>query len=91
MPEPQAPPDIYAGKPILIALGCLGTLVALTLVVGGIYLATADKFADTTMRLFGTELESTSIGVSMAFLGAIVTIVVFRSILKALRHLASLR
>ena len=86
----SAPPHITAANPLLVSIGCFGTLIAMTLVAGGLYLAFADKFSNTQFELFGNEFASTSVGVSMAFMGAVVTIIVFRSIVEAVKYLAKL-
>jgi hypothetical protein len=75
---------------LLILISVLGAILAITLFVGGLYLAFADKVANTTFKLFGNDFSSTSVGVSMAFIGAVLAIIVFRRILRTLDYLAAL-
>src|SRR5258706_2555524 len=72
----------------LIAVLC--ALLGAILLAGGIYLAGSEKFAFTTFRLFGNDFSSTSVGVAMAFIGAVLVILVFLRILKSVDHLAGL-
>lgn len=81
---------VRAGSPLLILISVLGAILATTLFVGGLYLAFADKTANTTFKLFGNDFSSTSVGVSMAFIGAVLAIIVFRRILRSLDYLAAL-
>jgi hypothetical protein len=73
IPEPVVPPPppngADGGVGVLIAV--LGSILAAVPLVGGIYLASAQRLAETKFRLFGNDFSSTSVGVSMAFIGAV--------------------
>ena len=60
------------------------------LLAGGIYLSAAGSMANTKFNLFGNEFASTSVGVSMAFIGVVMVVITFRRVLKALEKLAAL-
>jgi hypothetical protein len=85
-----SPAHVRSASPVLILISVLGAILSIVLLVGGVYLAFADKVASTTFRLFGNDFSSTSVGVSIAFIGAVLAILVFRRILKSVDHLAGL-
>jgi hypothetical protein len=87
---PASPAHLTAASAILRLIAVLGGLLSVVLLIGGVYLAFADRVADTTFRLFGNDFSSTSVGVSMAFIGAVLAAVVFRRLLKSIDHLAAL-
>lgn len=75
---------------MLLTITVLWALLAAVLLAGGIYVALADKLASTTFNLLGNQFTSTSIGVSLAFIGAVLGIAAVRRILKSVDHLAAL-
>ena len=81
---------VRAGSATLILISVLGSLLGIVLLVGGLVLAFVQRFAETTFTLFGNKFSSTSVGVSMAFIGAVMVILTFRRVLKSLDHLAAL-
>jgi len=81
---------VSAAFPILRLISILGGLLGAILLVGGIYLAMAQRYADTKFNLFGNQFSSTSVGVSMAFIGSVMVILTFRRVLRAIERLASL-
>ncbi len=81
---------VKAASPLLRLISLLGAMLGGVLLLGGIYLAFAHRMADTDFSLFGNEFSSTSIGVSMAFIGAVLIIVTFRRVMKSIDHLAGL-
>ena len=85
-----APAHVHAASPLLRLMAILGGLLGAILLVGGIYLAIAQHFADTKFNLFGNQFSSTSVGVSMAFIGAVLVIMTFRRIVRAIERLAAL-
>ena len=54
------------------------------LLVGGIAVALVGRTANTAFKLFGQEFSSTSVGVSLAFIGAVVIAMTFRRMLGSL-------
>lgn len=58
--------------------------------MGGVWVAVRGGLAETQFQLFGTEFSSTSVGVSIAFLGAVMVTVAFRRRLGSIDHLAAL-
>jgi uncharacterized membrane protein len=87
----ESPAHIRAGGPILILISVLGSLLGIVLLVGGLVIAFVQRFAETKFTLLGNEFSSTSVGVSIAFIGAILVIATFRRVLKSLDHLAALK
>lgn len=86
----KSPAHVHAASPLLRLLAILGGLLGAILLVGGIYLANAQNFADTKFNLFGNQFSSTSVGVAMAFIGAVLIILTFRRIIRAIERLAAL-
>lgn len=85
-----APAHVTTASPLLRLILLLGALLGGLLLLGGIYLAFASRMAETKFSLFGNDFSSTSVGVSMVFIGATLIIVTFRRVLKSIDHLASL-
>ena len=81
---------LRAAGPMYVMLVIAGSLLAGIAMVGGVMLASADRLAATTFKLFGQEFTSQSVGVSMAFIGAVMAVLLFRAILKSINHLAGL-
>lgn len=67
----------------------LAALLGVIFFVGGIYLALAERVASIEFILFGNRFSSTSIGVAMAFIGAVLVICVFRRVLSSIDRLIS--
>ncbi len=67
-------------KLIIICASALGAV----LLVGGILLAVLSRSAETTIKLFGNELSSTSVGVALAFIGAVLVAVTLAGVLSSL-------
>lgn len=65
-------------------LATLSTILGLILFIGGIYLTVTERFASTELSLFGNEFSSSSIGVTMVFIGAVLIVIIFQSILRSL-------
>ena len=59
------------------------------LIVGGILLAILGGSAEITFTLFGNEFSSTSVGVALAFIGAVVAAVTFRRVLSSMDKVAT--
>jgi hypothetical protein len=85
-----SPAHVKAASPLLRLISLLGAILGGLLFLGGIYLAFAQRMADTKFSLFGNDFSSTSVGVSMAFIGAVLIILTFRRVLKSIDHLAAL-
>jgi hypothetical protein len=86
----QGAAHVKAAAPTLWLLPTLIAILGLVLAGGGIYLAFAGRLAQTTFKLFGNEFSSTSVGLSMAFVGAVVVAVIFRRVMQILYYLAKL-
>ena len=67
-------------KLIIICASALGAV----LLVGGILLAVLSRSAETTIKLFGNDLSSTSVGVALAFIGAVLVAVTLAGVLSSL-------
>jgi len=89
-PPPASAAHVRVASPVLRLIAILGGVLGAILLVGGIYLAFAQRLADTKFNLFGNQFSSTSVGVSMAFIGAVMVILTFRRVLRAIERLASL-
>jgi len=68
----------------------MGTLLGAILLLGGVYLAFLGRMAGSKFTLFGNSFSSTSVGVSMAFMGVILIVLTFRRVLATIRSLAAL-
>jgi hypothetical protein len=82
--------QVHAATPLLRLISILGAPLGGILLVGGIYLALGGGAPDTRFTLFGNEFSSTSVEVSMAFMGAAMIILTFLRILASVDHLAGL-
>ena len=95
-PHPERPTPPCSAAHILVAssllklIAILGGVLGAMLLLGGIYLAFVKSVADTKFNLFGNEFSSTSIGVSMAFIGSVLVIMTFRRVLRSIDYLAAL-
>jgi hypothetical protein len=85
-----SPQHVESAAPIhrLIALLVFG--LGAILILGGIYLAFLSKSAETKFSLLGNEFSSTSVGLSMAFIGVVMVVSTFRRILRSIDHLGAL-
>ena len=81
---------VRASRSTLWLIAMLGSILGLVLAIGGIYLALGEHFAQTNFSLFGQQFSSTSVGVSMAFIGAVVIVLTLRRVLKSLDYQAQL-
>ena len=71
---------------IVAIVGCVFGVI---LGIGGIVVAILGHQAETTMSFFGNEISTTSVGIGLAFLGAVVVAGAIRSILKSVDHATS--
>ena len=67
----------------------LVALLSAISVIGGIYLASAERFAFIKFTFFGNDFSSTSIGVGIVFIGAVLVGVVYFRVLRSIDRLAS--
>lgn len=81
---------VAAASPILRLIALLGASLGAILALGGIYIAVRGALADTRINLFGNAFSSTNVGVSMAFIGAVLGIVTFRRVLGSVDRLVGL-
>jgi hypothetical protein len=88
--SPAAPAHVLAASPLLRLITVLTALLGMILLVGGLYLAFGGSLANTKFNLFGNEFASTSVGVSMAFIGTVLVVVTFRRVLRSVDRLAAL-
>lgn len=86
----QGAGHVKAAAPTLWLLSILIAVLGIVLTTGGIYLGFAQRLAQTKLNLFGNEFSSTSVGVSMAFVGAVMVVSTFRRVLKSIDFLADL-
>ena len=81
---------VEAARPVLSLLAILSAILGLVLTAGGIYLAFFSRLAESNLEVFGVAMRSTSVGVSMAFIGAAMFVVAAWRILRTLHQLAAL-
>jgi hypothetical protein len=86
----QAAEHIRAANPLLKFVTTVVALLGGILFIGGCALAFADKFAATRFILLGSTFTSSSVGVSMVFIGAVMLISVFRRLFKLILQLGAL-
>ena len=82
-PQPTAA-HVQVASQLLRLIAVLGALLGAILLIGGLYLAFDGALAATKFNLFGNEFSSTSVGVSMAFIGAVLVVTTFRRVLRSL-------
>jgi hypothetical protein len=75
---------IRAASPIWRLVIICASILGAVLLVGGILLAILGSSAETTIKLLGSELSSTSVGVALAFIGAILVAVTLGGVLASL-------
>lgn len=82
---------LRSATPLLKLIAILGTALGALLLAGGIYLAVSPaRLADTKFTLLGNTFSSTSVGVAMAFIGAVLVITSFRLVVRAIERLVAL-
>src|SRR2546422_10046743 len=86
----RAPAHVLVVSPLLRLIAVLGALLGAILLIGGLYLAFGGALAVTKFNIFGNQFSSTSVGVSMAFIGAVLVVVTFRRVLRSVDRLAAL-
>jgi hypothetical protein len=86
----KARAHVLAASPLLRLITMLAALLGAILLIGGLYLAFGGASADTKFNLFGNKFSSTSVGVSMAFIGAVLVVSTFRRVLRSVDQLAAL-
>jgi len=75
---------IRAASPVWKLVIICASVLGAVLLVGGILLAALSRSADTTIKLFGNELTSSSVGVALAFIGAVLVGVTLAGVLVSL-------
>ena len=78
---------VHAARPVLLATTALVGVLGLVLMAGGIYLGYFSRLAETDIHLFGASLKTTSVGVAVTFIGAVM---VARGISRTLTSLETL-
>lgn len=68
--------NIEAAAPVWKTSIIAATILGGILFIGGIILAILGSSAESTFTLFGNEFSSTSIGVALAFIGAVLDIII---------------
>ena len=78
------PELVHATSPILrfVTVGVL--LITLFLILVGLWLVYSDATAETTLRFFGQEFSSDSIGFGVIFLGGVILVLLIRRVLSSL-------
>jgi len=79
----QSPSTVL--RPIVVIAGIICTIG----LIGGIYLAFAERVASIEFSLFGNRFSSTNTGVAVIFICAVTFILVYRRVLKSIDHLSS--
>lgn len=85
-----APPHIRAGNPVMIVTLVFAGLFAILCIWGGVQLMTAPGSGETAFSFIGLSFTTKQAGVASIGLGAIVVILTFRRVLKALEFLGRL-
>jgi len=62
-------------------------IIGVALALGGVYVAMLDQKADTLIEIFGQEINASSAGVPIAFLGVVMVTVTFRHVLKLAKNM----
>jgi len=89
-PVVAAPPHIRAGNPVMIVTLVLAGLFATLCIWGGVQLMSASGSGETAFSFVGLAFTTKQAGVASIGLGAIVVILTFRRVLKALEYLGRL-
>ncbi len=77
---------IRAASPVWKLIVICASVLGGVLLVGGILLAIMSRSAETTIKLLGNELSSTSVGVALAFVGAVLVIAVLAGVLSSVNR-----
>jgi membrane protein implicated in regulation of membrane protease activity len=80
---------IKAASPIWKLIILSSSVLGGILLVGGIVLAILGGSAQTAFTLFGNQFSSTSVGVSLAFIGAVIVVIVLRRVLTSVDKITS--
>jgi membrane protein implicated in regulation of membrane protease activity len=75
--------NIEAAAPVWKTSIIAATILGGILFIGGIILAILGATAESTFTLFGTEFSSTSVGVALAFIGAVLDIIIIQRVLTS--------
>ena len=81
---------IRAATPLMMALFLMLGFLGFVLLAGGVFVAIIDRDTITTFNLFGAQLTSTDVGVTLAVAGVVLIVVVIRRALTTIDHLGSL-
>jgi membrane protein implicated in regulation of membrane protease activity len=80
---------IKAASPIWRLIIVSSSVLGGILLVGGIVLAILGGSAQTAFTLFGNQFSSTSVGVSLAFIGAVIVVITIRRVLSSVDKITS--
>jgi hypothetical protein len=80
---------IRAASPIWKLIIVSAAVLSGILILGGILLAIIGGTAQTTIKLFGNEFSSTSIGVALTFIGAVLAVVTLRRVLTSVDNITT--
>ncbi len=75
--------NIEAAAPVWKTSIIAATILGGILFIGGIILAILGSSAESTFTLFGNEFSSTSVGVALAFIGAVLDIIIIQRVLTS--------
>ncbi|MCC6396082.1 MAG: hypothetical protein IT282_03615 [Bacteroidetes bacterium] len=75
--------NIEAAAPVWKTSIIAATILGGILFIGGIVLAIMGSSAESMFTLFGTEFSSTSVGVALAFIGAVMDVIIIRRVLTS--------
>ena len=80
---------INAATPIWRLIIVLVSLLGAVLLIGGVAIAYFGSTAQTTFTIFGSQFSSTSVGLSLAFIGVVLVGVVLRRTLASVDRLGT--
>lgn len=80
---------IRAASPVWRLVVLSASILGGMLLVGGILLAILGGSAETSFTLLGNRFSSTSVGVALAFIGAVVVIASLRRVLSSLDRITT--
>jgi len=75
--------NIEAAAPVWKTSIIAATILGGILFIGGIILAILGSSAESTFTFFGNDFSSTSVGVALAFIGAVLDIIIIRRVLTS--------
>ncbi|MFL6698645.1 MAG: hypothetical protein ACJ8GJ_15885 [Vitreoscilla sp.] len=81
---------VRVARPLLILVTVVIFVLGLTLLGGGVYLGYFSRLANTDLHFWGLALKTTSVGLGMAGVGAVMVIRGISRTLKSLEYLAQL-